>query len=128
MNEVWDKGNLAALAEFLSPDFKRHVSPTGPPLDLEAQVERLAGFRAAFPDITLTVEDVIVEGDRAAFRSTIRGTHRGDFAGLAPTGREVTVGLVDVVRIENGRFAEQWGGPDMADLMRQLGTTYDTSG
>ena len=123
VNEVWDGANLAALEEFLTPDFKRHVSPTKPPLDRNGQIERLEGFRAAFPDISLTVEEVIAEGDRIAFRSTIRGTHRGEFAGIAPTGREVTVGLVDVIRVEDSRFAEQWGGPDMADLMLQLGAT-----
>lgn len=122
--EVWDNGNLEALREFLTPDYRRHVSPTLPPLDLEAQVKRLAGFRRAFPDITLTVEEVIAEGDRIAFRSTVNGTHHGELAGLAPTGTHITVGLVDIIRVEEGRFAEQWGGPNMADMFRQLGATY----
>lgn len=124
VTEVWDEGDLDALNEFLSPEFKRHVSPTLPPLDVEAQIERLKGFRRAFPDITLTVEEVTAEDDRIAFRSTIRGTHRGELAGLPATGKKITVGLVDVIRLEGSRFAEQWGGPDMADLFRQLGATY----
>ncbi len=122
--EVWDNGNLEALREFLAPHYRRHVSPTLPPLDLEAQIQRLAGFRNAFPDITLTVEEVMTEDDRIAFRSTINGTHHGELAGLAPTGKHITVGLVDIIRVEDGRFAEQWGGPNMADMFRQLGATY----
>lgn len=124
VTEVWEKGDLDAMRDFLHPNFKRHVSPTLPPIDLDGQVERLTGFHEAFPDITLTVEEVTAESDRIAFRSTIRGTHKGEFAGLAPTGKQVTVGLLDVIRVESGRFAEQWGGPDMSDLFRQLGATH----
>lgn len=124
VEEVWDNGNLDALRDFLAPDYRRHASPTLPPLDLEAQIERLTGFRKAFPDISLTVEDVTAADDRIAFRSTLRGTHEGELAGLPPTGRQITVGLVDLIRVEEGRFAEQWGGPDMADLFRQLGAVY----
>lgn len=120
VREVWDKGDLDALARFLSPNFKRHVSPTLPPLDRDGQIERLRGFRSAFPDITLTVEDVVAGDDRVAFRSTIRGTHRGPVAGKAGTEKQIAVTLVDIVRIEDGLFAEQWGGPDMSDLLRQL--------
>lgn len=120
VREVWDNGDLDALERFLSPGFKRHVSPTLPPLDRDGQIERLGGFRSAFPDITLTVEDVVAGDDRVAFRSTIRGTHRGTLAGRTATGKQITVGLVDIVRIEHGLFAEQWGGPDMSDLFRQL--------
>lgn len=121
---VWDEGDLDALEDFLAVDYQRHTSPTLPPLDRTAQIERLRGIRSAFPDVTLTVEDVMAENDRIAFRSTIRGTHRGELGGLAATGREITVGLVDIIRVENGKFAEQWGGPDMADLFRQLGASY----
>lgn len=120
VREVWDEGNLDALERFLSPSYKRHVSPTLPPLDRNGQIQRLRGFRSAFPDITLTVEDVVAGDDRVAFRSTIRGTHRGPLAGLAATENEIEVTLVDIVRIEDGLFVEQWGGPDMSDLFRQL--------
>lgn len=120
VREVWDGGDLEALERFLSPDYKRHVSPTLPPLDRDGQIERLRGFRSGFPDITLTVEDVVAGDDRVAFRSTIRGTHRGLFAGRDATENQITVGLIDIVRIEDDLFVEQWGGPDMADLFRQL--------
>jgi predicted ester cyclase len=95
-------------------------------LDVDSQIERLVGFREAFPDVTIAVEDLIVEADRVAFRSTMRGTHLGEFAGIQPTGRQVTVALMDLIRIEDGRFAEQWGGPDLFDLLRQLGVSYAT--
>jgi predicted ester cyclase len=127
ITEVWDEANLNAIRKFLSPGFKRHLSPLLPAFDLDGQIERLAGLRSAFPDIAVTVEEVIAEGDLITFRSTMRGTHSGDFAGVPPTGIQVTVGLLDVIRIEAGQFAEQWGGPDLHDMLRQLGATYTLS-
>ena len=121
LDEVWQKGNVMAADEFLAPNYRRYLSPTAAPLDVAGQKQRLAGFRAAFPDIQITLEDIFAEGDRVAFRSTMRGTHQGAFLGLAPTGRAVTVSLVDVMRVENGRLVEHWGGPDLLNLAQQLG-------
>ena len=121
LDEVWQERNIAALDEFLAPNYRRYLSPTAGPLTPEGQRQRITGFRAAFPDLHLTLEDIFADGDRVAFRSTIRGAHQGVFQGLAPTGKQVTVSLLDVVRIENGRFAEHWGGPDLWDLLRQIG-------
>lgn len=124
ISEVWEANDPDALPRFLHPDYRRHVSANAT-IDLAGQVQRLAAFRAAFPDVTLIVEDVIPGNDRVAFRSTMRGTHRGEFLGVTPTGRRVTVGLIDVIRIEDGRFIEQWGGPDLFDLLVQLGASPD---
>jgi steroid delta-isomerase-like uncharacterized protein len=126
MREVWEKGNPEAVEEFAAETFVRHTSPGAESLDRDGQIARLKSLRAAFPDITIEVEDVVDDGDLLAFRSTMRGTHRGEFMGMPPTGREVTVGLVDMVRILDGRFVEQWGGPDMLDLLRQLGARFET--
>ena len=118
---VWDKQNPAAVDDFLASNYKRHRSPTAAPLTREGQKELLTKFRTAFPDIQLTVEEIIAEDDRVAFRSTIQATHQGELFGIAPTGKQVTVGLVDVIHIENDKFVEQWGGPNPLDLLQQLG-------
>jgi len=124
IEEVWDKKNPAAVDEFLSPDYQRHRSPTAAPLTREGQKQLLLQFRTAFPDIHLTVEEVIAEDTRLAFRSTMRATHQGELLGIAPTGRQITVGLVDIIHIKNGLFVEQWGGPDLFDLVKQLGAEF----
>ena len=121
IKEVWDRQNPAAADDFLAPNYKRHRSPTAEPLTRDGQKELLTKFRAAFPDIQVTVEEIIAEGGHIAFRSTMRGTHLGELLGIAPTGRQVTAGLVDVIHVENGKFVEQWGGPDLLDLLQQLG-------
>ncbi len=121
IEEVCDKQNPAAVDAFLAPNYQRHRSPTTEPLTRDGQKQLLTSFRTAFPDIQLTIEEIIAEDDRVAFRSTIRATHEGEFLSIAPTGRQIVVGLVDVIHIENGKFVEQWGGPDLLDLMQQLG-------
>jgi predicted ester cyclase len=121
VEQVLNEGNLNALDNLVSPNYKRHISPTAPSLTLEAQKQRLAGLRAAFPDVYVTIDDLIAEGDRVAFCMTLRGTHQGQFQGIAPTGKPVTVFAFDVVRIENGKFIEHWGGPDLLNLLQQLG-------
>jgi steroid delta-isomerase-like uncharacterized protein len=88
ISDVWDAGDVEAVERFLSPSFRRHTSSTGESVDLAGQIKRLEGFREAFPDIIIEVEDIIAEEDRVAFRSTMRGTHRGHFLGIPPTGRE----------------------------------------
>ena len=95
IEDVWHQGNLAALDDYLAADYRRYVSPTAPPLTPDGQKQRLAGFRSAFPDIALTLEDVLAEGDRVVFRTTMRGTHEGAFQTIPPTGTRVTVALLD---------------------------------
>jgi predicted ester cyclase len=123
LERVWGQRDLEALDELLDPAYRRHVSPQVEPLDVEGQRHRLAAMQAAFPDVAITLEQVVVEGDVAAFRSTMSGTHEGPFRDLAPTGRRFTVHLVDIVRVRDGRILEHWGGPDMLDLLTQLGAT-----
>jgi predicted ester cyclase len=118
--EVRGGWTRAVIEQFFAPDYRRHLAPTGPHLTREEQLERALRLRVAFPDADPTLEDILAEGDRVAYRLTIRGTHRGSFLGVAATGRRVTVSLFAIVRIENGKLAEEWGGLDQVDLLRQL--------
>ncbi|HSE05403.1 MAG TPA: ester cyclase [Methylomirabilota bacterium] len=110
----------AVLEEFFAPGYRRHLTPTGPHLTAGEQRERASRLRAAFPDSEATLEDILAEGDRVAYRLTIRGTHRGSFLGVEPTGRRVAVAFYAIVRVEGGKLAEEWGGLDQVDLLRQL--------
>jgi predicted ester cyclase len=124
--EVQQHGwTTTVIEQFFAPDYRRHLTPTGPHLTREEQRERAARLRTAFPDGEATLEDILAEGDRVAYRLTIRGTHQGSFLGVAPTGRRVTVSLCAIVRIEHGKLAEEWGGLDQGSLLRQLGALGD---
>jgi steroid delta-isomerase-like uncharacterized protein len=76
---------------------------------------------AAFPDAQFIVEDLIAEGDKVVYRATLRGTHRGAFMGIAPTGKHVTTTGIGIGRFEEGKIAEGWVSTDVLGLMQQLG-------
>ena len=120
LEEVRDGWTPAVVEEFFSPRYQRHLNPTATPLTPEGQRQRAARLRAAFPDARATLEDIFAEGDRVAYRLTIRGTHQGVFQGILPTGRQVTVSFTAIVRIEDDKVAEEWGGLDLFDLLQQL--------
>jgi len=108
------------IEEFFAPDYRRYLNPHTPPLTRESQRERASRLRAAFPDATATLEDIVAAGDRVVYRLTIRGTHRTEFQGIPATGRPVTVSFLGIVRIAEGKLVEEWGGLDLFDLRTQL--------
>ena len=87
----------------------------------QALKDHIAMFEAGFPQYELIAEDVIAEGDNVVVRGTFRGTHRGEFAGIAATNQEVEVPLIIIYRIEDGKIAEHWLQADVMGLMQQLG-------
>jgi C-1 hydroxylase len=78
-------------------------------------------FRRAFPDGRMTIEDMVAEGDRVATRKTFRGTHRGELMGIPPSGKAVAIGLMDFVRLVDGKVVESWNAADDLGLLQQLG-------
>lgn len=78
-------------------------------------------FRGAFPDLHITLDEVIAEGDFVAGRSTARGTHRGEFMGMQSTGKSISMPTLTMVRLRDGKIAESWVKNDVTALMRQLG-------
>jgi steroid delta-isomerase-like uncharacterized protein len=125
LERLRDGWSPEVIEEFFAPDYKRHLNPTTAPLTRVEQRARANKLRAAFPDATATLEDILAEGDRVAYRLTIRGTHRDAFRGIPPTGKHVTVSFTAIVRIEDGRLVEEWGGLDLFDLRRQIEPTAD---
>ncbi|HEV7126024.1 MAG TPA: ester cyclase [Ktedonobacterales bacterium] len=121
LDEAWNRGNLAVIDELMAPNYVRILPLPAPPLDREGQKRRIAGFRTAFPDLHLDVEQLLAQGDLVAFRILIRGTHTGPFQGLAPTGRSITLTATDILRIAGGQVVEHWGNLDELGLLRQLG-------
>ena len=124
LEEVINRGNLAAIDDFLAPDYVEHDAlPPGLPATRAGFAQAFALFHRAFPDLRVTVDDALAEDDRVMVRQTFQGTHQGEFAGIAPTGRAVSFVGIDVVRIRDGRFAEHWSVLDNQGLLEQLGAT-----
>ena len=121
VDEVQSAGNIDALDEICSPEFVNHSAQPGVPSNCEGVKQLTAMFRRAFPDSYFIVEDMMAEGDKVATRKTFHGTHQGEFMGIPPTGRQVSMGLIDIVRIADGRVVEHWSMGDNLGMMRQLG-------
>jgi steroid delta-isomerase-like uncharacterized protein len=122
IEQVYNRGRLDVVDELIAPEYIGHDPAlpqdiVGPP----GEKQIVAGYRAAFPDLVITIEDQIAEGDRVVTRWTARGTHTGDLWGIAATAREVTVTGTSVDRIKGGRIAESWSNWDTIGLMQQLG-------
>ena len=102
-----------------APD--NELLPDDPPAKLmETFKETFAEAREAFPDLSVAVEDLMAEGDRVAARVTMRGTHRGEFQRIAPTGKRVEVSAIDMFRISGSKLVEHWGHADEpTDFLRQ---------
>ena len=119
--EAWNKHNVAAMEEFYAPDFVVHGPAAFGDMDRARVKQTYTAFFPAFPDVHTTLEDVIAEGDKVVYRVTIRGTHRGDFMGNPPTGKQVSWTAIEIERIEDDRFVEGWTNSDDLGLMQQLG-------
>jgi predicted ester cyclase len=115
------RGDEAVAEAIIHAEFFDHTNPPGMQHGLEGHKAIVRLFRAVFPDLEWLIDDLIAEGDKVVARTTMRGTHRGDFFGLPPTGRLVEMQGVHIVRIADGRVIEHWGSNDDLGLMRQLG-------
>ncbi len=125
IEEGWNKGNFAVIEQVMSPDLVLH-SPPGLLPGWESMKQLIGQFRAAFPDVCLTVEDQIAERDRTVTRLTITGTHRGPFRShlktIMPTGKKIRVQVIDIFRHDaDGKLAECWSGFDVFGMLQQLG-------
>ena len=119
--EAFNKSGTAALDQYCAPDFVDHGLPPGVPPTLEGAKMFLGMFFKAFPDIHITAEDMIADGDKVVAHAWFSGTHQGEFQGMPPTGKPVKVEAFDMLRIAGGKFVEHWGVLDALGMMQQLG-------
>jgi predicted ester cyclase len=118
--EVINQGNLAVADQIFASDYIDHSAQPGSPTGPMAVKPAIAAFRAAFHELDETIEDMVEEGDKVAFRFRAVGVHRGEFRGIAPTGRRVQwTGLV-ILRVAGGKIVERWGVIDLFSIMQQL--------
>jgi steroid delta-isomerase-like uncharacterized protein len=119
--ESYNDRDMQAEADARAPGFVAYVPGAPGPLDSEAWTHFIVGFAEAFPDLRLTVEDILPEGNMVAARVTFHGTHRGEFQGIPPTDKQVTFSGIEVDRMVGGKVEEHWVELDLLGLMQQLG-------
>ena len=108
--EAYNERDMQAEADARAPGYLAHVPAAPGPLDSEGWSRFVATFGEAFPDLRLTVKEILSEGDMVAARVAFHGTHRGEFQGIPPTGRQVAFTSIEVNRVVGGKVEEHWVG------------------
>jgi predicted ester cyclase len=118
IDEAFNKGNYSVLRDIFNPDFIEHQF--GLHATIEGMQADIEGLRRAFPDFHVTVEDIVVDGDKLWARSSAHGTNSGGFMG-PPNGKSFNNTVYDQVRFKEGKIVEHWGVPDRFATIVQLG-------
>jgi steroid delta-isomerase-like uncharacterized protein len=119
--EVWGRGDMRAADEVLAEHFIEHNPVPGQAPGREGHKQVLNAWRAAFPDLTITADEALADGDRVVLRWTAHATHQGELMGMPATGRRVTLSGIDILRIAGGRIVERWGEFNSGEMLQQLG-------
>jgi steroid delta-isomerase-like uncharacterized protein len=115
--QIWNDGNFDRFDEEFAPNYRDNSSNTD-----KAQLKQaIVAMRQAFPDLHVTVDDLMVEGDKITIRWTAHGTHQGDYYGVPATGKKMKNTGISIDRIEDGKFVESWSSSDELGMFRQLG-------
>lgn len=116
-------GNLEVISEVFAPNVVDHDSAPDQQPGSEGVKHYFATLRSAFPDLTVKPEHMVTTEDEIALAYTISGTQKGDFLGVAPTGKRISARGMQIARFENGQIVERWGSSDELGILKQLGGT-----
>ena len=120
--ELLNAGDIEGFGALLADDFVEHEETPGLAPTREGVMAFFRMYRAAFPNLRFELEDVVAGGDKVVARARATGTHQGELMGIPPTGKDIDVQLVDIMRFnDDGLVAEHWGVVDMLAMMQQLG-------
>lgn len=121
---VQNEHNLDSMDTFFTPNFINHVEAPGHTTEGTSVERAKSTFRqlfAAIPDLHATIHAQVAEGDKVVTYKTMRGTHQGEWMGVAPSGRTITFNVIDILRLEDGKVVEHWAVQDRLAVMQQLG-------
>lgn len=121
LEEVFNTGNVEGLNDYISPDYVEIYENTRHSIGLEGAKEHVLGVRRAFPDLHVTVEQQIGEGDWVVTRITARGTHQGAWLGMKPTGKPVEFTGVNIDKVDEGRIVEHGGAANLFGPLLKIG-------
>jgi predicted ester cyclase len=121
IEEVVNTGNVDAIADFISRDYVEVRNNTKHAIGIEGAKEHVLGVRRTYPDLHLTVEQQIAEGDWVVTRITARGTHKGEWLGMKPTGKTIEITGVNIDRVVNDRIVEHGGAANVLEAFLEIG-------
>ncbi|WP_260925149.1 ester cyclase [Novosphingobium sp. 9] len=118
--DVIQKADRAAFEAIMAPDYVNRTAPPGSPNDLESIWQTFMGLHSAFSDLTVHIHDMFAEGNVVTTRKTITGTHTGKLMDIEPKGGALSVDIIDIVRVADGRYAEHWGVTTLPQALAAL--------
>jgi steroid delta-isomerase-like uncharacterized protein len=125
--QLINAGDLDGFGELVADDFIEHDATPGFTPTKQGVLQLFHMYRAAFPDLELLAEEVLVSDDKTVTRARATGTHQGELMGLPPTGRSADVNFIDIHQYDkDGLMSAHWGIVDMLSMMQQLGAIAET--
>lgn len=121
IENVVNTGNVDDIEKYISPDYFEGNRPGGQVVGVEGAKQHILGVRQTYPDLHVTIEQQIAEGDWVATRVTARGTHQGSWLGIKPTGKKVEVTGVNIEKVVHGRIVEHGGAANMLEALLEIG-------
>jgi len=122
VEEVINKNNSSLASEILAADIIEHEeTPPGVPSGIEGTKMLFAMLHTAFPDFEATINDLIAEDDKVVVFMTWEGTQNGEWMGMPPSGKQMSINVIDIFRAADGKLVEHWGITDSMAMMQQLG-------
>lgn len=119
--EVIENGNLKSFEELMDNDFINHSAPAGADNGPNGMINTFNNLlRPAMPDMKVTIYEQVAEGDLVTTRKKITGTQTGTFMGIEPTDKKVSIEVIDIIRIKNGKYFEHWGINNLPNVLAQL--------
>jgi len=118
--EFLEGGNTAVLQEIVADTFTNHTAPGNFPKDVSGLIQFVAMLHKGFPDLSITIHEQIGEDDLVATPKTINATHLGEIMGHQPTGKKVTINVMDFVRLKDGKYVDHWGMNNIMQMIQQL--------
>lgn len=123
--EVIEQGNLKSFHELMASSFINHTAVPGSDSGPSGMIHTFNNIlRPAISNLKVTIHQQIAENDLVTTRKTISGVHSGPFFGIAPTGLQITIEVIDIVRLSNGQYIEHWGINTLAQVLQHLGNRH----
>jgi len=119
--EAINTGNLENLKDLVADDVKDHDPAPNQGPGPQGYIDFFTMMRNAFPDMKVEVKQLVADEDNVAFAYTLTGTHKGDFMGVAGTGKSIKARGMQISRFENGKMVERWGSSDELGILKQIG-------
>lgn len=121
LEEGINHSNMAIFDALVAEDVVDHYAPPGSPAGREGWKQNNLMFKRAFPDGRWQIADIVAEKDLVVVRASFSGSHQGEFFGIQPTGKQVSIGSIHICRVVNALVVEHWGNSDDLGMLRQLG-------